>query len=252
MFPFISTLCRQNKYFLIGLFSGILAGLILTPILEDDCLFNENGEGHASDHLSRSRSLSSDSDIREDYEPRINVAGKPKKAQKTSNLLNRPRYYSTELGIREKLFVGILSSQHNVSTRGVALNKTIAHLVDKVMFFIDAPGPRKLNISMPGGIVGFTDTRKLLKPFHMLKYITDNYLDEFDFYFLVKDTTYVKARQLYEMVQGISVSEDVHAGSGKRDEHTSFCSLGMDVKHKMLHVILYHKDDHQFLYHIIS
>jgi chondroitin polymerizing factor/chondroitin polymerizing factor 2 len=101
------------------------------------------------------------------------------------------------------------------------------------MFFIDAPGQRKLNISMPGGIVGFTDSKKILSAFHMLKYITDNYLDEFDFYFLVKDKTYIKARQLYELVQGISVSENVHAGSGKRDEHSAFCSLGMDAQHKI-------------------
>ncbi|PSN43934.1 Chondroitin sulfate synthase 2 [Blattella germanica] len=225
MLSFFGTLCRQNKYFIFGLCLGIFAGLILTPILENECLFNEGLQRQKNDHL-HSRSLSSDLDTSGDeYEPRINVAGKPKKAQKTPNLLNRPRYYSTELGIREKLFIGILSSQHDVSGRGVAMNKTIAHLVDKVMFFIDAPGPRKLNISLPGGIVGFTDSRKILKPFHMLKYITDNFLDEFDFYFLVKDTTYIKARHLYEMVQGISVSEDVHAGNGKKDEHTSFCSL---------------------------
>ncbi|KAJ9598451.1 hypothetical protein L9F63_010847, partial [Diploptera punctata] len=226
MLSFISTLCRQNKYFLVGLCFGIFVSFILTPMLENGCLFNEISQKIPRDHLSHSRTLNSDSNKPGDeYEPRINIAGKPKKAQKTPNLLNRPRYYSTELGIREKLFISILSSQHDVSIRGVALNKTIAHLVDKVMFFIDAPGTRKLNISMPGGIVGFTDTRQILKPFHMLKYITDNYLDEFDFFFLIKDTTYIKAHRLYEVVQGISVSEDVHAGNGKKDEHTSYCSL---------------------------
>ncbi|PNF25352.1 hypothetical protein B7P43_G10932 [Cryptotermes secundus] len=240
-FPFISTLCRQNKYFLIGLCLGFFFSFILSPIFENGCLVNENGEGYTNDHLSRSRSLSSDSNLLGDeYEPRINFAGKPNKARKTPALLNRPRYYSTELGIREKLFVGVLSSQYDVSTRGAALNKTIAHLVDKVMFFIDAPGHQKLNISMPGGIVGFTDTRRTLKVFHMLKYITDNFLDEFDFYFLVKDATYIKARELYEMVQGISVSEDVHAGSGRRDEHTSFCSLdaGLLLSSSVMHKVM--------------
>jgi hypothetical protein len=169
----------------------------------------------------------------DEYEPRINLAGKPKNARKTPVPLNRPRYYSTELGIREKLFVGVLSSQRDVSTRGVALNKTIAHLVDKVMFFIDSPGHQKLNISMPGGIVGFTDTRRTLKAFHMLKYITDNFLDEFDFYFLVRDATYIKAHELSAIVQRISVSEDVHAGSGRRGEHTAFCSLGMFIKQNL-------------------
>ena len=163
-------------------------------------------------------------DYIDEYEPRINLAGKPQKAKKTPQALVRPRYYSTELGIREKLFVAVLTSQEMINSRGVAINKTVAHLVDKIMYFIDAPGPQKLNLSM-SGIVGFTDTRKLLKPFHVLKYVADNYLDEYDFFFVVKDTTYVKARTLYEVAQGISVSQEVHAGSEKEDDHTAFCKL---------------------------
>ncbi|XP_066997100.2 chondroitin sulfate synthase 2 isoform X2 [Anabrus simplex] len=214
--------CRQNTYFIIGLCIGISISLLMTPILDNDCLFNK-AHSFESDHFTKGRSLNSESES-DEYKPVINLAGKPQKALKTPQILMRPRYYSTELGIREKLFVGVLTSPTTLESRAVGLNKTVAHLVDKLMFFIDAPGPQKLNISMPG-IVGFSDSRKILKPFHMLKYITDNHMGDFDFFFLVKDSTYIKARRLYEIVQDISVSEDVHAGSGKDDEHTAFCSL---------------------------
>lgn len=206
------SVCRQNSYLLAGLCVGVILSLLLFP-LENTC---------GTSSLENQAMIE---DYVDEYEPRINLAGKPQKAKKTPQALVRPRYYSTELGIREKLFVAVLTSQEMIHSRGVALNKTVAHLVDKIMYFIDAPGPQKLNLSM-SGIVGFTDTRKLLKPFHVLKYVADNYLDEYDFFFIVKDTTYVKARTLYEVAQGISVSQEVHAGSEKEDDHTAFCKLG--------------------------
>lgn len=205
--------CRQNSYLIAGLCVGVTLSLFLSS-LENTCGGSSaiiQGSDFAEDYV-------------DEYEPRINLAGKPQKAKKTPQALVRPRYYSTELGIREKLFVAVLSSQETINSRGVAFNKTVAHLVDKVMYFIDAPGPQKLNLSM-SGIVGFTDTRKLLKPFHVLKYVADNYLDEYDFFFIVKDSTYVKARTLYEVAQGISVSQEVHSGSEKEDDHTAFCTL---------------------------
>lgn len=210
------SLCRQNTYLIAGIFVGLTLSLLLSTI-----------DYNCGSSLGGYQGVEVAEDYVDEYEPRINLAGKPQKAKKTPQALVRPRYYSTELGIREKLFVAVISSQETINSRGVALNKTVAHLVDKIMYFIDAPGPQKLNLSMTG-IVGFTDTRKLLKAFHVLKYVADNYLDEYDFFFMVKDSTYVKARTLYEVAQGISVSQEVHAGSEKEDEHTAFCTLGMD------------------------
>ncbi|KAK7789799.1 hypothetical protein R5R35_012982 [Gryllus longicercus] len=214
--------CRQNTYFIIGLCIGICASLLLTPMLENECIFikyqDPGSKSVGNDPISNF--------FDNEYDPVINLAGKPQKALKTPQTLLRPRYYSTELGIRERLFIGILTSQKKnmVDSRAVSINKTISHIVDKVMYFLDAPGPQKLNTSMPG-IVGFTDSRKILKPFHMLKYIIDNHLDDYNFFFFIKDSAYIKAQHLYNVVQDISVSQDVHAGSGRIDEHSAFCSL---------------------------
>lgn len=207
---------RQNLYLIIGVTIGLLFSLIIGPLLESDCLFS----------ISISESDSGSIIVNDEYEPRINLAGKPQRAQKIPQTILRPRYYSTELGIREKLFVGILVSQASVDGLAVAVNKTVTHWVDKTIFFVDAANGHKLNVSLMKipGIVGFTDSRSVLKPFHMVKYIVDNYLDEYEFFMLIKDSTYLNADKLINLVKRVSISEDVYASGTIIG--TNYCSLG--------------------------
>lgn len=58
-----------------------------------------------------------------------------------------------------------------------AFNKTTAHLVNKIKFFIHADNV-KTNFKLKN-IVGFTDTRENYRPFHVLKYIADNYVEDY-------------------------------------------------------------------------
>lgn len=146
-----------------------------------------------------------------DFEPQLNLAQKPMAAKKEHKSFIRPRYYSSELGIREKLFVGCLSQQDHIDTLATAFNRTSAHLVNKIKFFINADNVKstfKLK-----NIVGFTDTRENLRPFHVLKYIADNYLDDFDYFLLVPDTTYLDSRAVRRKVSQISISFDIYLGT---------------------------------------
>lgn len=205
--------CRSNIYLIIGVCIGLSISLLFAPIEINDC---QNGDESLPHPMSSN-------DVVDEYEPRINIEAKPKVAKKVPKVFVRPRYYSTELGIKEKLFVGLLTSPEYLYSRAVAFNKTVAHLVNKVRYFISIPEGTKPNISLPG-IVGFTDTRSILQPFHTLKYITDNYLEDYDYYFLIKDTSYVNARQLVALVEKISISQDVHLGISSEDN--KYCSLG--------------------------
>jgi len=207
---------RQNIYLIIGVTIGLLFSLIVSPLLETSCLFS----------ISILESKSNSITVDDEYEPRINLAGKPQHAQKIPQTILRPRYYSTELGIREKLFVGILANQASVNGLAVAVNKTVTHWVDKTVFFVDAANGHKLNVSLMKipGIVGFTDSRSVLKPFHMIKYIVDNYLDEYEFFMLIKDSTYLNADKLMNLVKQVSVTEDVYASGTVIG--TNYCSLG--------------------------
>ena len=199
-----------HLYFVFGIFIGITLCLIFSYT---DCDFENN---YGNNQIEKND---------DEYEPVINLAGKPMKAHKTPQSIIRPRYYSTELGIRAKLFVGVLTNKKNILKTGIGFNRTVGHLVDKLMFFIESVGSEKLNISLPG-VVGFTDTRTILRPFHTIKYITDTFLEEYDYFFLVSDASYVNARKLKDIANKISVSQNIHLGSILKEDNSIYCSLG--------------------------
>ncbi|XP_015115913.1 chondroitin sulfate synthase 2 [Diachasma alloeum] len=212
--------CRGNGYLMIGVCLGLSLSLFMSPV--------EISEGiDANSPSDEFWSPVPSQDPVDEYVPKINLAQKPKIPQKVPKSLIRPRYYSTELGIREKLFIAVSTSREHLHTRGIALNKTLAHLVDKIRYFITIPEGSKPNVSLPG-IVGFTDTRDILKPFHIIKYITDNYLEEYDFYFIVKDSSYVNGRSLNHLLDKISVSRDVYLGR-PLDDDPNYCSLDSGI-----------------------
>lgn len=128
---------------------------------------------------------------------------------KVKNVL-RPRYYSSELGIREKIFIGVMTSQENINSYATAFNRTTAHLVNKIKFFINADSV-KTNYQLKN-IVGFTDTRESRRPFYVIKYIADNYLDEYDYFLLVPDNVYVDARKLNSLLYHMSITFDLYMG----------------------------------------
>lgn len=151
-----------------------------------------------------------------EFEPQLNLEQKPMIAKKLVKNIVRPRYYYSELGIKEKLFVAVITTMENVDNLATAINRTTAHLVNKIKFFIHADNVKN-NFNLKN-IVGFTDTRENLRPFHMLKYLADNYLDEYDYFLLLKDTTYVNARTLRKQLEHVSITLDVYMGTNLNDD----------------------------------
>lgn len=150
-----------------------------------------------------------------DFEPQINLAQKPMSARKGTKNIIRPRYYSSELGIREKLFIGVMSQPDQIDTLATAFNKTSAHLVNKIKFFINADNVK--STFRLKNIVGFTDTRDALRPFHILKYIADNYLDDYDYFLITPDSSYLDSRSIKEKLSHVSISFDIYMGTPSGD-----------------------------------
>ncbi|XP_031631958.1 chondroitin sulfate glucuronyltransferase [Contarinia nasturtii] len=198
---------NRNHFF----FIGFVVGLILTICLPDNAWEITEQECPESFNGDAPKMMAQD----DDFEPRLNLVNKPMTAKKTAKNIIRPRYYSSELGIREKLFIGVLTNQRHINSLATAFNRTTAHHVDKIKYFINAADNVRTNFKLKN-IVGFTDVRDHLKPFHILKYIADNYLDDYDFFLLATDTTYVNARRLLKQLNHISISFDVYIGH-KRD-----------------------------------
>ncbi|XP_060803763.1 chondroitin sulfate synthase 2 [Amyelois transitella] len=205
---FVVTQVKHNSFFLLGLVLGLWVALVAVPLEEDvvECGGAASGSPAEADEFEPHRE-----------ERPLGAAGPA-----AGRTVQRPRYYSTELGMRGSLLSGVLSSEEALSARGAALNRTAARLQPSLRFFIAAntlsPSPARANV------VGFTDTREMLKPFHALKYLADNYLEEYDFFFLVSDATFVNARRLTDLVSKLSVSQDIYMGTIAEDD-SHYCTL---------------------------
>ncbi|CAL4185214.1 unnamed protein product, partial [Meganyctiphanes norvegica] len=233
---------RQSSSIIIGLCIGIALSLIQTPFIEDDCSssYSSNVYLTSGEKLSQLRELRSDGAVNEeDYEPRIlnnnyEQANDGKIDTKSSKKLIRPRYYSTELGIKEKLLVAVISSKDSIGTYGVAVNKTLNQHVDKLIFFLDDIGTQKMGLNIP--IVGFKDSKPLIKIFRILSYLEENYMNEYDYFYLVSDQTYVHGRKLRKMAEKISISQVLHMGYLLDNPGSLYCNierraiLGQSVK----------------------
>lgn len=203
----------RNHYFVLG----FLVGLILSFYIP------ENAWELVRDECPEATESLADK-FGEDFEPHLNLINKPLAAKKPVKNVIRPRYYSSELGIREKIFIGVMTTQDNINTLATAFNRTSAHLVNKIKFFINADNV-KSNFKLKN-IVGFTDTRENLRPFHILKYIADNYLDEYDYFYIVPDTVYVDARRLKTLLYHISSTFDVYMG--RRCDNVDLDGFGIE------------------------
>ena len=49
----------------------------------------------------------------------------------------RPRYYSTELGIKDKLAVAVITKSALLPDYGVMLNLTLSRYVNRLLFFVE-------------------------------------------------------------------------------------------------------------------
>lgn len=161
--------------------------------------------------------------------------------KKTTSKVIRPRYYSTELGIRQKLFIGVITSEEKLNVQAIHVNQTVAHLVEKLKFFITTQHKLKTKHNLTG-VIGFTDTRQKYRPFQIIKYLGDTFLNDYDYYYLMNDFNYLNVRKLKENVEKISVSRDVYTGT--LVEESSYCDLdaGILISNSVLKAMREHLD----------
>ncbi|XP_062258392.1 chondroitin sulfate synthase 2 [Platichthys flesus] len=144
----------------------------------------------------------------EQFEPRI-VPYKQVQ-QGTPKKVFRARYISTELGIRERLFVGVLTSKNTINTMGVAVNRTISHHLDSVIFFT---GMRNRKVPHGMFVVSHGDERLIWNMFQTIRYILDHYINEYDWFYFVQDDTYTEADRIKTLVDHLSMERELYMGS---------------------------------------
>lgn len=230
IFPFtINYFSRRNHFcFVVGICIGIAISLISTPPLSLMCIkFSSDLTNNVK--LPSLRDIrSNDADV-EDFEPLLNLkeeneVNKNGDVQKDTSKLKRPRYYSTELGMKDKVLVSVISSVETIGSLGLAINKTLNNHVDKLIFFVDGIGSKKMGLHIP--IVGFKEAKPLIKIFRVLSYIHENYIEDYNYFMFAMDYTFINGNKLMTMLEKISVNLNVHMGMIQDNGDSLYCNLG--------------------------
>ncbi|XP_020350301.1 chondroitin sulfate glucuronyltransferase [Oncorhynchus nerka] len=161
----------------------------------------------------------------EDFQPRIVPYHKdPNKPHKK---VLRTRYIHTELGIRERLLVGVLTSRATLNTLAVAVNRTVAHHFHRTFFFTGLRSPK-----VPHGmaVVAHGDDRPVWLMYETVRHLHQHYGLDYDWFFLAQDDTYMQAERLAELVGHLSAGQDLYMGRAEEfiggEERARYCHGG--------------------------
>ena len=159
---------------------------------------------------------------------------------------HRPRFVSTELGLRKKVIVGIVLSDSSSIDNLLLINQTLAQYVDKTIFFINGSNTElvtQLKVQKLPGAIPIPTSKELMKDIGNqttedrnrilynyialkgIKYIGDKFRDSYDYFFLTLDLYYVHGRALVESLKKISVKNEIIWGNPGIGENAS-CILG--------------------------
>ncbi|KAJ8268438.1 hypothetical protein COCON_G00136100 [Conger conger] len=161
----------------------------------------------------------------EDFQPRIVPYHKdPNKPHKK---VLRTRYIHTELGIRERLLVGVLTSRLTLGTLAVAVNRTVAHHFHRTFFFTGLRSPK-----VPHGmaVVAHGDDRPVWLMYETVRHLHQHFGNDYDWFYLVQDDTYTQAERLSELVGHLSAGQDLYMGRAEEfiggEERARYCYGG--------------------------
>ncbi|XP_055363731.1 chondroitin sulfate glucuronyltransferase isoform X2 [Betta splendens] len=161
----------------------------------------------------------------DDFQPRIVPYHKdPNKPHKK---VLRTRYIHTELGIRERLLVGVLTSRATLNTLAVAVNRTVAHHFHRTFFFTGLRSPK-----VPHGmtVVAHGDDRPVWLMYETVRHLHQHYGSDYDWFLLAQDDTYMQADRLSELVGHLSAGQDLYMGRAEEfiggEEKARYCHGG--------------------------
>lgn len=213
---------------ILGLSLGCSLSLLMVSWTQgdtDDSCGDELGNGRLFRTRGDSQRDSRDGAGDEDSQPRIVPYHKdPNKPHKK---VLRTRYIHTELGIRERLLVGVLTSRATLNTLAVAVNRTVAHRFHRTFFFTGLRSPK-----VPHGmtVVAHGDDRPVWLMYETIRHLHQHYGSDYDWFLLAQDDTYMQADRLSELVGHLSAGQDLYMGRAEEfiggEEKARYCHGG--------------------------
>lgn len=116
----------------------------------------------------------------------------------------------------------MVTAKKYLDTRALGIYRTWGKEIKDIYFFssqADEGGPKLPIITLPG--INDTQYPPQRKVYHMLKYMHDHYIDQFDFFMRSDDDVYVKVSELLELLQNTNPAQDIYMGCpgfGKPDD----------------------------------
>ncbi|XP_074477766.1 chondroitin sulfate glucuronyltransferase [Sebastes fasciatus] len=214
---------------ILGLSLGCSLSLLMVSWTQEDAEDSSCGDELGNGRLFMGRGDAQrdtrDGAGEEDFQPRIVPYHKdPNKPHKK---VLRTRYIHTELGIRERLLVGVLTSRATLNTLAVAVNRTVAHRFHRTFFFTGLRSPK-----VPHGmtVVAHGDDRPVWLMYETVRHLHQHYGSDYDWFLLAQDDTYMQADRLSELVGHLSAGQDLYMGRAEEfiggEEKARYCHGG--------------------------
>lgn len=103
--------------------------------------------------------------------------------------------------------MAVLTSQATLPTLGVAVNRTLGHRLERVVFLTGSRGRR----APPGMTVVTLGEERPIGHLHLaLRHLLEQHGDDFDWFFLVPDATYTEAHGLARLAGRLSLAAAAH------------------------------------------
>jgi len=178
---------RPAMQLLMGLCAGLALCLIVVPFVEEmQCSEELDGVTAHLEMESSTKSAANKASVK----PRL-----------------RPRFASTELGIKEKVLFFVTTSTNTSHSRAAAVNKTMSPHLSKLLFFVTATshsfsGPAQLPL------VTFINeqTDASLTLLRALKYVSERYGSVYSWFFCSPDNVFVNSAKVVDFLDHISVA----------------------------------------------
>jgi len=229
---------NQLQHLLIGLCVGITLGILLIPVLDNHC-YSEFMEKDIvlmnSEAMGSGRFLN----ISNHYNAKTESP-----AKKTNQYIRRPRFFSTELGLRKKIVCGVILTDLARVENVLAINSTLGPHVNQMIYFaVGFNWANKLKSVGLTGVVALSDKspftnistgeftslnksqyhRTILKG---MRFLGIKLSDTFDYFFIGIDVFYINGKNLMKAVKNLSISQDVLWGKLESPDKRSSCSVG--------------------------
>ena len=182
----------------------------------------------------------------------------PTSSKSTSSDDEPLQYLGHEFQLRKQLLVAVVTSSTHLQTASTVYDTWGAE-VPQILFFV---GRNCCNFSNPyvRGMplvrlpnVPDLPVNSVAKHFSAIKYISDNYGSEFQWFLLANDNLYVRAARLASILRQLDPSENIYLGRAARGKdkdvkklsllpHEHYClgSSGVLLSHRLLQTLVPH------------